>query len=85
MISLDGLGRPGDLYLYDGSTNECTQPDVPPTPEVRDLGVLHMVDCLRENRPLKLRGEHGRHLLEVMLEVPRAAKEGCTIEMSTTF
>lgn len=85
VISLDGLGRPGDLYLYDGSADEWTQPDVPPTPEVRDLGVLHMVDCLRENRPLQLRGERGRHLLEVMLQVPRAAKEGRTIEMNTTF
>jgi predicted dehydrogenase len=81
-------GRRGDaspLHLYRLETMEWTQPEVPPSPPVRDLGVLHMVDCLREDRPLQLTGEHGRHLVEIMSKAPQAAESGCAIELETSF
>ena len=77
------IGPP--LHLYRLETMEWAQPHVPPTPPVRDLGVLHMVDCLLQNEPLELTGEHARHLVEIMATAPQAAREGRTIELSTTF
>jgi predicted dehydrogenase len=73
------------LYLYRLETMEWTQPDVTPAPPVRDLGVLHMVDCLLNDKPLELTGEHGRHLVEIMTQAPKTAAEGRTIELKTTF
>lgn len=73
------------LHLYRLETMEWTQPEVTPAPPVRDLGVLHMVDCLIEDKPLELTGEHGRHLVEIMTRAPQAAAEGTTIELETTF
>lgn len=78
-------GDSSPLHLYRLETKEWTQPEVLPSPPVRDLGVLHMVDCLLEDKPLELTGKHGRHLVEIMTKAPQAAKEGQTIELKTTF
>jgi len=85
-IAVSGVrGDPSPLNLYQLETMEWTQPEVPPSPPVRDLGVLHMVDCLLQDKPLELTGEHGRHLVEIMTKAPQAAEEGRTIELTTTF
>ena len=85
-IAVSGLrGEGSPLHLYRLETMEWSQPEVPSSPPVRDLGVLHMVDCLLEDKPLELTGEHGRHLVEIMAKAPQAAKEGRTIELETTF
>jgi len=54
-------------------------------PPTKDLGVWHMVGCLREGQPLLLTGELGRHLVEVMTQAPVAAAEGRAIAMETAF
>ena len=85
-IAVSGLrGEGSPLHLYRLETMEWSQPEVPSSPPVRDLGVLHMVDCLLEDKPLELTGEHGRHLVEIMTIAPQAVKEGRTIELETTF
>jgi len=85
-IAVSGArGDPSPLYLYRLETMEWTQPEVPPDPPVRDLGVLHMVDCLLEDRPLELTSEHGRHLVEIMTRAPEAAREERIVELQTTF
>lgn len=84
-ISLVGEAGGNALRLYRSATREWTEVDVPPAPPVRDLGVLHLVDCLLEGKDLVLTGERGRHLVEVMAKAPLAAAEGRTLELETTF
>lgn len=73
------------LELYQSARGEWRPVEVEPAPPCRDLGVLHMVDCLREGSPLLLTGEHGRHLVEVMAKAPQAAALGRTLPIETTF
>lgn len=86
--TLTVLGRSpitSTLNLYQSKDKEWREVEVPPAPPVRDLGTLHLVDCLLEGTPLILTGERGRHLLDVMAKAPTAAAEGRTVEMETTF
>jgi len=78
-------GREIILHHYSAQSKEWRVVDVPPTPPVRDLGVLHMVDCLLEGREPILSGDHGRHLVEIMTKAPVAAQEGRTLELETIF
>jgi len=78
-----GDGVPLHLYRLDG--RGWVEPEVEPPPPVRDLGVLHMVECLLKGKELMLTAEHGRHLVEVMTKAPLAAEEGQTVALSTTF
>jgi len=73
------------LELFQLKTGEWAEVQVPPEEPTRDLGVLHVVDCLREGQPLLLTGEHGRHLVEIMTRAPEAAAKGCTVQLATTF
>jgi predicted dehydrogenase len=77
--------EPPDLRLYQSKSKSWTAVDVSPTPAVKDLGVLHLVDSILEDRPHLLTGEHGRHLLEIMTQAPVAAAAGRTVAMETTF
>jgi len=81
-------GRPGQneaLQVYRAGTKEWATVDIPKAPPVRDLGVLHMVDCLLEGSDLLLTGERGRHLVEIMAKAPQAAEDGRTLELTTIF
>ena len=84
-ISLTGVGAESSLQLYRSATGEWKTVEVPAAPPVRDLGTLHVVDCLREGTNLVLTGERGRHLVDVMTRAPEAAAEGRTLELTTTF
>ncbi len=85
-IAVTGSGAQNEiLHLYRSKAKEWTTVDFPKAPAVRDLGVLHMVDCLLEDRDLILTGERGRHLVEIMTEAPRAAAEGRTLDLTTTI
>jgi predicted dehydrogenase len=87
-LSLIGQGtapREPALYLYRTATESWEEIEVPAAPPVRDLGVLHVVECLREGKPLVLTGERGRHLVEVLAKAPLAAAQARTIDIETTF
>lgn len=73
------------IQLYESSKEAWREVEFPAAAPCRDLGVLHLVDCLREGGPLILTGERGRHLLDVMTAATRSAAEGRTIELATTF
>ena len=73
------------LELYRTEQDGWSEVPVDPAPPCRDLGVLHMVEALRESTPLLLTGEHGRHLVEVMAKAPEAARAGRTVPIETTF
>jgi predicted dehydrogenase len=77
--------READLRLYRTATDSWEEVEVPAAPPVRDLGVLHVVECLREGTPLLLTGERGRHLVEVLAKAPEAAAQGRTLDIETTF
>lgn len=80
-----GLPMQNKLELYQTARGEWREVEVDPDPPCRDLGVLHMVDTLREGGELVLTGERGRHLVEVMAKAPLAAAQGRTVAMDTTF
>lgn len=73
------------LKFYERSAHEWRDIEVSNPPPVRDLGVLHLVNSLRNGSDLVLTGERGRHLIEVMAKAPVAAREGRTLDMETTF
>ena len=83
----DGSPAPGGpaLRCYDPATKAWQAVEVPAGPDVRDLGVLHLVDCLLTGEALVLTAEHARHLVEVMTAAPRAAAEGRAVPMQTAF
>lgn len=85
VLSVAGQGGASALQRYDPSRKAWATVDVPETPPVRDLGVLHLVDCLLTGQPLILTAERGRHLVEVLTKAPIAAQEGRTLTMETTF
>ncbi|HEY3079801.1 MAG TPA: Gfo/Idh/MocA family oxidoreductase [Chloroflexota bacterium] len=84
-VGVPGRANQTRLQLYRAEDKEWREIPVEPAPPCRDLGVLHMVDSLREGTPLVLTGEHGRHLVEVMAKAPEAARTGRTIPIETTF
>jgi predicted dehydrogenase len=84
-LAVTGTPQAPELQLYRTRMGEWQKVEVPAAPPIRDLGVLHMVDTLREGSELILTGERGRHLVEVMDKAPIAAAEGRTLEMETSF
>jgi predicted dehydrogenase len=84
-LTVVGTAREATLKLYQTTTDEWVDVEVPPAPDNRDLGVLHLVDTLREDGELVLTAERGRHLVEVLAAAPEAARTGCAVEMTTTF
>jgi predicted dehydrogenase len=82
---VDEPPRRGVVRLYESDKAAWREVRVPAPPPVRDLGVLHLVDCLREGKELILTGERGRHLVEIMAKAPVAAETGQIQEMSTSF
>lgn len=80
-------GRPPEseaLQIYRSSTGEWTTMEIA-RPPLRDLGVLHMVDCLLDGRDLVLTGERGRHLLEIMTRATESARAGRALAIETVF
>lgn len=73
------------LQLYRTATKQWETVDVPPGPDLPDLGVAHLVDCLRDGQELLLTGTRGRHLLEVMAKAPESARQGRVLEIETVF
>lgn len=80
-------GRPPQpiLHAYHIDDGEWRVVELEPTPPVRDLGVLHLVECLQSGQPHLLTAEHGRHLVEIITSAPVAAREGRAIDLKTTF
>jgi predicted dehydrogenase len=52
---------------------------------VMNIAIGHVVEHLADGRPLALTAEHARHVLEVMLKAPEAARLGRTLDLTTTF
>ncbi|HXH10315.1 MAG TPA: Gfo/Idh/MocA family oxidoreductase [Alphaproteobacteria bacterium] len=48
-------------------------------------GVAHLVKCVLENTEPVNNAVHARHVLDIMLTALRAAREGRTLELQTTF
>jgi len=84
-LTVVGQLRDAQLKLYQTAKDEWVDVEVPPNPDNKDLGVLHLVDTLREGGELILTAERGRHLVEVLAAAPEAARTGCAVEMKTTF
>jgi predicted dehydrogenase len=56
-----------------------------PRPDDWFQGVVHLVDCVRQRTELVNTPMHARHVLDVMLTGLRAAQEGRTLTLQTTF
>jgi len=73
------------LHRYFVDENEWLVIDVEAPPPVLDLGTLHLVESIRAGTPHLLTAEHGRHMVEIITSAPIAAREGRTVEMTTSF
>lgn len=58
--------------------------DEDPRCNMRGLGVSDIAQSLLEGRQCRLSGELSRHVVEVLTAFDKAAKEGVTVEMTTT-
>src|SRR5262245_58872304 len=48
-------------------------------------GLRHLVESIRENRPLLVTPEHALHVLEIMLKAQQAGREGRAMAIESTF
>jgi len=48
-------------------------------------GVVHLVDCILEDKKPLISGEHARHIVEIITKAYQAAETGTTQELVTTF
>ncbi|MDB5058809.1 MAG: oxidoreductase domain protein [Chloroflexi bacterium] len=48
-------------------------------------GAAHLVECIQRGLPPLLTGEHARHVLDVILTAGRAARDGVTLDVQTSF
>ena len=51
----------------------------------RAVLIEHLADCLRDGTPPVPSGEHATHVLEIILAAQRAARDGQTVGLTTTF
>ena len=58
--------------------------DEDPRCNMRGLGVSDIAQSLIEGRESRLSGELSRHVVEILAAFDKAAKEGVTVEMTTT-
>jgi predicted dehydrogenase len=95
----DAHVKPGDLALelfsvdagpgLPGWVTPQGMEFAPPSDRTVELAraslVEHLVDCLDEGRAPTTGAEHARHVLEIMLAAKTAAREGRSVELTTTF
>jgi len=48
-------------------------------------GIVHFVECIREDKKPVISGEHAKHVLEIMLKAYESAKSGQAQRLATTF
>jgi predicted dehydrogenase len=71
-------GGPGDLPGVVGPHVAIQEPHV-------YADILHLVDCLREDRTPVVTGAHARHVVEIIEKGYLAARTGQTQELQSTF
>jgi len=59
--------------------------EMPEEPAYQSIGVKDLIDALEEGRAPVLSAEQARHVIEIMVKAPISAKEGCAMELETTF
>jgi len=48
-------------------------------------GVLHLAECIREDKKPVISAEHARHVIEIMIMACESAKSGQAKNLTTTF
>jgi predicted dehydrogenase len=46
---------------------------------------MHLIDCIREDREPIPSGEHARHVIEILEKAYQAAREGRTVDLTTSL
>jgi predicted dehydrogenase len=77
----------------EGGQTELEVPELPyrvgPHREIGEAhgyaDVMHLIDCILDDRDPIPSGEHARHVVEIIEKGYQAAREGRTIELSTTI
>jgi predicted dehydrogenase len=79
-------------HLDDGE-RELDMPEMPyRVGPHRDIGeahgyadLMHLIDCIQEDRAPIPSGEHARHVIEIIEKAYQSAREGRTLELTTTL
>jgi predicted dehydrogenase len=79
--------------LVPGGEHELEVPEMPyrvgPHLEIGEphgyADIMHLVDCILEDRAPVPSGEHARHVVEIIEKAYQASREGQTLELSTTL
>lgn len=73
------------LLGLDGWMQGIRPPGAPPTEHLIGAGPRHFLDCLTGGAQPILTGEHACHVLEIIVQAGASAKQGCAIDLTTTF
>jgi predicted dehydrogenase len=96
-ISSGAGGRRGGVTLTSrhvhGGEQELELPEMPyrvgPHKEIGEAhgyaDIMHFVDCILEDKQPVPSGDHARHVIELIEKAYQAAREGRTIELTTTL
>jgi predicted dehydrogenase len=91
VISFGGKpwGRRAPAMIYDaspGASKDWEPLDLPPDEhDVVELGARHFIECLAGTAAPVLTAEHGRHVLEVILQSYASIADGRTHDVETRF
>jgi predicted dehydrogenase len=97
-IVVGGRGAQGDVELWVQNDTQLTYgfghdlKEVVPFDETKYLpgthiltDILHLVDCIREDKEPLVSAEHARHVIEIIEKTYEAGRSGITQQLYTTF
>jgi predicted dehydrogenase len=97
-IIIGGRGAQGDVELWVQNENQLTygfghdlkevlpfdKTDYPPGTHILS-DILHLAECIREDKQPLVSAEHARHVIEIIEKVYLAARSGASQYLTTTF
>jgi predicted dehydrogenase len=84
-ICLTGPTASTVVEVFEPAAGEWRNVEVLPGPATGDLGVHHMVDCLRTGTEPVLSARRALHLVDVMTTALRSAEQSRTLAVDTRF
>jgi len=77
--------RDDSLLGIDGWMEDVRNPEQEGNSNLIGAGAEHFLAVIRGDEAPIMSAEHATHILEIMLSAKRSIKEGCAIDLTTTF